>query len=305
MADLPRPGRIPFAAATGSRCSSVSWCPTTPPSVAASPRLRPSDVGSTPRWRWTRTVKPRWSRRRAGRFLGARQALAQPWPLVHATLGSFRPHIAAGRSRRRNTWRKRATPTPSRRGCPRASSSPSATQRKSRKLQGGTSSPTTPPRLPWAASAPFGTGRSRTRRRPHRVASVGAAIAPIRDFGGSGRTTPATNPLYNPRYPRANAYDPEWVFENQMGPNALWLLESLTERAADRTRHARARPRLRQGDDVDLPRQRVRRRGVGHRPLDRAPRTTRTASAPPASRTSSCRSTPKRTSCRSRPSTST
>ncbi len=37
------------------------------------------------------------------------------------------------------------------------------------------------------------------------------------------------NPLFHPRYPRSNAYDPEWVFENQMGPNALWLLESLTE----------------------------------------------------------------------------
>lgn len=33
----------------------------------------------------------------------------------------------------------------------------------------------------------------------------------------------------NPRYPRSNEYDPSWVAENQMGPNALWLLESLTE----------------------------------------------------------------------------
>jgi cyclopropane fatty-acyl-phospholipid synthase-like methyltransferase len=39
----------------------------------------------------------------------------------------------------------------------------------------------------------------------------------------------ATNPLHNPRYPRSNSYDPAWVFENQMGPNALWLMESLTE----------------------------------------------------------------------------
>ncbi|MFZ0665968.1 MAG: methyltransferase domain-containing protein [Acidimicrobiales bacterium] len=37
------------------------------------------------------------------------------------------------------------------------------------------------------------------------------------------------NPLHNPRYPRSNEYDPEWVFENQMGPNALWLMEALTE----------------------------------------------------------------------------
>jgi SAM-dependent methyltransferase len=37
------------------------------------------------------------------------------------------------------------------------------------------------------------------------------------------------SPLYNPRYPRSNNYDAEWVFENQMGPNGLWLMEALTE----------------------------------------------------------------------------
>lgn len=37
------------------------------------------------------------------------------------------------------------------------------------------------------------------------------------------------NPLFNPRYPRSNSYDPAWVFENQMGPNALWLMEALVE----------------------------------------------------------------------------
>jgi SAM-dependent methyltransferase len=42
-------------------------------------------------------------------------------------------------------------------------------------------------------------------------------------------STPAgTNPLHNSRYPRSNAYDPQFVFDNQMGPNALWLMESLT-----------------------------------------------------------------------------
>lgn len=35
--------------------------------------------------------------------------------------------------------------------------------------------------------------------------------------------------LYHPRYQRSNGYDPMWVAQNQMGPNALWLLESLTE----------------------------------------------------------------------------
>src|SRR5687767_5629859 len=39
----------------------------------------------------------------------------------------------------------------------------------------------------------------------------------------------AGHPLYHPRYTRSNAYEPEWVYENQMGPHALWLLESLTE----------------------------------------------------------------------------
>lgn len=34
--------------------------------------------------------------------------------------------------------------------------------------------------------------------------------------------------LHNPRYPRSNTYDPAWMTSNQMGPNALWLLESLT-----------------------------------------------------------------------------
>jgi SAM-dependent methyltransferase len=42
-------------------------------------------------------------------------------------------------------------------------------------------------------------------------------------------TTPNDNPLYHPRYPRSNAYDPKWIFENQMGPNALWLMESLSQ----------------------------------------------------------------------------
>ena len=33
--------------------------------------------------------------------------------------------------------------------------------------------------------------------------------------------------LQRSRYPRANAYDPSWVFANEMGPNALWLMEWL------------------------------------------------------------------------------
>lgn len=33
--------------------------------------------------------------------------------------------------------------------------------------------------------------------------------------------------LTQARYPRSNGYDVRWVIENQMGPNALWLLEWL------------------------------------------------------------------------------
>ena len=31
------------------------------------------------------------------------------------------------------------------------------------------------------------------------------------------------------RYPLSAKYSPEWVLENQMGPNALWLMEWLCE----------------------------------------------------------------------------
>ncbi len=31
------------------------------------------------------------------------------------------------------------------------------------------------------------------------------------------------------QFPRAAAYDPEWVLENQMGPNVLWLTEALSQ----------------------------------------------------------------------------
>ncbi|MBC2902942.1 SAM-dependent methyltransferase [Streptomyces cupreus] len=36
-----------------------------------------------------------------------------------------------------------------------------------------------------------------------------------------------TKRLTHARYPRSNNYDVSWVIENQMGPNALWLLEWL------------------------------------------------------------------------------
>jgi SAM-dependent methyltransferase len=37
------------------------------------------------------------------------------------------------------------------------------------------------------------------------------------------------NPLHHQRYHRANAYDRQWILDNQMGPHALWLIEFLTE----------------------------------------------------------------------------
>jgi len=37
------------------------------------------------------------------------------------------------------------------------------------------------------------------------------------------------NPLHHPRYARSNGYEAQWVFDNQMGPNSLWLMEGLTE----------------------------------------------------------------------------
>ena len=42
-------------------------------------------------------------------------------------------------------------------------------------------------------------------------------------------TIPTDHPLHHDRYLRSNGYDPDWVVTNQMGPNALWLLESLLE----------------------------------------------------------------------------
>jgi ubiquinone/menaquinone biosynthesis C-methylase UbiE len=44
------------------------------------------------------------------------------------------------------------------------------------------------------------------------------------------RMTQGNNVLHNPEFPRSNSYDPDWVMDNQMGPNALWLAEWLSER---------------------------------------------------------------------------
>jgi SAM-dependent methyltransferase len=33
----------------------------------------------------------------------------------------------------------------------------------------------------------------------------------------------------HPDYPRSSAYDPAWAYRNSMGPNALWLVDALTQ----------------------------------------------------------------------------
>jgi len=32
-----------------------------------------------------------------------------------------------------------------------------------------------------------------------------------------------------PEFPRSGRYDAQWMIDNQMGPNALWLVEWLSE----------------------------------------------------------------------------
>lgn len=41
----------------------------------------------------------------------------------------------------------------------------------------------------------------------------------------------------NPSFPRSAAYDPRWVAENMMGPNVLWLAESLSQVLEFRPEH--------------------------------------------------------------------
>jgi len=35
--------------------------------------------------------------------------------------------------------------------------------------------------------------------------------------------------LSREEFPRSSRYDPDWVMDNQMGPNALWLMEWLSQ----------------------------------------------------------------------------
>jgi len=37
------------------------------------------------------------------------------------------------------------------------------------------------------------------------------------------------NLLHNEKFPLSSRYKPEWVFENEMGPRALWFTEALCQ----------------------------------------------------------------------------
>jgi cyclopropane fatty-acyl-phospholipid synthase-like methyltransferase len=42
-------------------------------------------------------------------------------------------------------------------------------------------------------------------------------------------TSNVTQLLQRPEFPRSSRYEPAWLLENQMGPNAMWLMEWLSE----------------------------------------------------------------------------
>ena len=35
--------------------------------------------------------------------------------------------------------------------------------------------------------------------------------------------------LHDDRFPLSSKYDPEWIIDNEMGPNVLWITEALCE----------------------------------------------------------------------------
>src|SRR5215472_1112564 len=52
----------------------------------------------------------------------------------------------------------------------------------------------------------------------------------LRSYAGPAADPQAFRDLMtHPQFPRTSAYDPTWVHHNLMGPNALWLLEGLTQ----------------------------------------------------------------------------
>jgi SAM-dependent methyltransferase len=62
-------------------------------------------------------------------------------------------------------------------------------------------------------------------RQPHESASWTTYLN-----NGEGPADPAFAALLDhPDYPRSSAYDPQWTYRNSMGPNALWLVDALTQ----------------------------------------------------------------------------
>jgi SAM-dependent methyltransferase len=53
-------------------------------------------------------------------------------------------------------------------------------------------------------------------------------VAAGADRAVSAEPSAHPHPLWHERYVRSNGYPAQWVFENLMGPNPLWLMEALT-----------------------------------------------------------------------------
>lgn len=50
-----------------------------------------------------------------------------------------------------------------------------------------------------------------------------------RELDAAARERVIAEKLRPSAFPRSARYDPEWVLENLMGPNGLWLVKSLSE----------------------------------------------------------------------------
>ena len=75
------------------------------------------------------------------------------------------------------------------------------------------------------------TPQSSTRRRPPGTRPGSPTGSPAPATGDESLTLPepVAELLRLPDFPRAARYDPAWVLANHMGPNVLWLAESLSQ----------------------------------------------------------------------------
>ena len=146
-----------------------------------------------------------------------------------------------------------------------------------------------------------GARAERVRRRGE---ATGRESDVIRLPDGSGMASDKR--FLSDRFPRSSQYHPDWIVASVSGGRELAVADRVAhDRAGPAARHAGAGPRLRPGGVVDLPAPRVRRAGVGDRPVVQRLGEPRSASAMPASRTASSRSTPMPGRCRSPTSSST